>query len=116
MRDEYRRPEYAGLHQIDARCEGRRGEDQSAAAPARRQGPGAGPHQLLCPICLDRALAEDRYAYTAKGMAAKPRRSRKAGRAVRMHPVRLLLDLVPKLLVEQRALPGSGRTAAGHAL
>src|SRR5215475_11112806 len=33
-----------------------------------------------------------------------------------MHSLRLLLDLLPELLVEQRALPGAGRAAAGHAL
>ena len=30
-----------------------------------------------------------------------------------MHPLRLLLDLLPELLVEQRALSGSGSPAAG---
>ena len=49
-------------------------------------------------------------------MAAKPRRPRKARRALRMHSLRLLLDLLPELLVEQRAFPGSGGAAAGYAL
>src|SRR5215475_15889172 len=49
-------------------------------------------------------------------MAAEPRRPREARRTVRMHSVRLLLDLLPELLVEQRALFGTGRAAAGHAL
>lgn len=37
---------------------------------------------------------------------------REAGRSVRVHPVRLLLDLLPVLLVEPRQVPRSGRTAA----
>ena len=36
--------------------------------------------------------------------------------AVRMHPVRLLLDRVPELLVEPGAVPRAGRPAAGPAL
>ena len=39
-----------------------------------------------------------------------------ARRALRVHPLRLLLDLVPELLVEQRALPRSGGAAAGQPL
>ena len=37
----------------------------------------------------------------------------KARRALRMHPVRLLLDELPELLVEQRSLPGPRDPAAG---
>src|SRR5437868_14386817 len=33
-----------------------------------------------------------------------------------MHPVRLLLDLMPELLVERRPLSGAGRAAAGLSL
>ena len=36
-----------------------------------------------------------------------------ARRALRVHPVRLLLDLVPELLVERGPLPRPGRAAAG---
>ena len=43
-------------------------------------------------------------------------RPRQARRPVRMHPVRLLFDLVPELLVERRALPRPGRAAAGLSL
>ncbi len=35
---------------------------------------------------------------------------------LRMHPVRLLLDVLPKLLVEQRTLPRPRRAIAGHPL
>ena len=104
LRHEHRRPEHARLHQVDARRQGRRGEDQSAAAPAGGEGPGARSDQLLRPICLDRAVAEDHDADAAEGMEAEPRGPREARRPLRVHPLRLLLDLVPELLVEQRAL------------
>ena len=57
-----------------------------------------------------------RLADAAEGMAAEPRRPRKARRALRMHPVRLLLDLLPELLVERRALSRPGGAAAGLSL
>ena len=43
-------------------------------------------------------------------------RPREARRALRVHPVRLLLDLVPELLVERRALSRSRGAAAGRPL
>ena len=116
LRHEHRRPEHAGLHQVDARRERRRGQGQSAAAPACREGPGARPDQFLRAIRFDRAVAEDHDADAAEGMEAEPRGPRKARRPLRVHPVRLLLDLLPELLVEQRPLPGAGRAAAGDAL
>ena len=39
-------------------------------------------------------------ADAGEGMAAEPRGPRQARRALRVHPVRLLLDLMPELLVE----------------
>src|ERR1700720_2786773 len=33
-----------------------------------------------------------------------------------MHSLRLLFDVLPELLVEQRALPGAGRAAAGDTM
>ncbi len=50
---------------------------------------------------------------TPEGVAAGPRRPRQARRALRVHPVRLLLDLLPVVLVERRPLPRPGRAAAG---
>lgn len=41
---------------------------------------------------------------------------REARRPLRVHPVRLLLDLVPELLVEQRALSRTCRAAPGQPL
>ena len=44
--------------------------------------------------------------------SAKQRRPRKTGRFIRLRPVRLLLDQLPQLLVEQRALSGPCHFAA----
>ena len=48
---------------------------------ARRQGPGAGPHQFLRPASLDRALAEDGFADAGQGMEAEPRGPRRSSTA-----------------------------------
>ena len=48
-----------------------------------------------------------------QGMEAEPRRPAEARRPLRVHPVRLLLDLVPELLVERGALSRAGGAAAG---
>ena len=49
-------------------------------------------------------------------MAAVARRPREARRPLRVHPVRLLLHVVPVLLVERRPLPRPGGPAAGLSL
>ena len=43
-------------------------------------------------------------------------RTAKARRPLRVHSVRLLLDLLPELLVEQRPLPGAGSAPASEPL
>ena len=65
---------------------------------------------------VDRAMAQDRHANAAKGMAAEPRRSQQARRALRVHPVRLLLDRLSVLLVERRPLSRSCHPLAGRSL
>ena len=94
-----------------------RGPHLPAAAPAGDQGPRARPHDLLRPAPLDRAVAQDHDADAGEGMAAVASRPREARRALRVHPLRLLLDLVPVLLVERRALsrarPCCSRPIAG---
>ena len=50
---------------------------------------------------------------SGKGMEAEPRRAAKARRALRVHPLRMLHDIVSKLLVEFGPLSGAGRAAAG---
>jgi hypothetical protein len=67
-------------------------------------------------ICLDRAVAEDHDAGAAEGMETEPPGSREARRPLRMHPVRLLLDLVPELLVEFGSLSRPRCAPAGAAL
>src|SRR5271166_3093560 len=49
-------------------------------------------------------------------MEAELRRPAKARRALRVHPLCLLLDIVPELLVELRTLSRSGRAVAGATL
>ena len=56
--------------------------DLSLAASAGDQGPRARPHPFLRPAPLDRALAQDRYADAAEGMAAEPGGPRQARRAL----------------------------------
>jgi hypothetical protein len=51
----------------------------------------------------------ERRSAAGEGAAAEPARARRAQRPVRMHPVRVLLDVVPELLVE----PGQVRGPAG---
>src|SRR5262249_45228622 len=116
LRDEYRRPEHAGLHPLDGRGEIGTDQDQPAAASAGSQGPGAGPDEFLRAVCGDRAVAAHRKSDAAKGMEAEPRGPAETRRPLRMHPVRLLLDVMPELLVEQRALPWTRGPVAGSAL
>ena len=49
----------------------------------------------------------------AGGVAPVGGGPRQARRPLRVHPLRLLLDLLPQLLVERRAVPGPGDPAAG---
>ena len=92
------------------------GAHLSAAAYAGGEGPDPGSHEFLRAICLDRALAEDQDADAAEGMEAEPRGSREARRTLRMHSLRLLLDILPELLVERRPLSRPRRPVAGAAL
>ena len=94
VRDEHRRHQHAGLHQVHRRREGRH-QDLPAAAHAGGAGPGARPHRALRAARLDRAVAEvDQPAADARAPAVA-RGARQARRAVGVHPVLLLLDLVP---------------------
>jgi hypothetical protein len=88
--------------------------DLSAAAPHVKDLSLISP--ISRPAGVDPAVAADRLGHAAEGVEAEPRRAGKARRAVRVHPVRVLLDLVPELLVEQRALSRPGGAAAGLSL
>src|SRR5262249_54726214 len=115
MFDEYRRHQYAGLHQGNGRD--RRYQPPLSSSPyAGGEGPGPGSAELFRPACLDPALAADRLAHSAEGMEAEPRRPAKARRPLRMHPVRLLLDGMPELLVELGTLSRPGGAPAGAPL
>src|ERR1700674_3947790 len=64
-------------------------------------------------VPIDPALAADREPTAARPRAAAiGRRAREARRALGMHSVFLLHDLLPELLVEQRALFGAGGAVA----
>ena len=74
LRDEHRRHQHAGLHQVHRRGEGRH-QDLPAAAHAGGEGPGARPHRALRPARLDRAVAEDRPPSRRRASACSRRRS-----------------------------------------
>src|SRR5260221_2138908 len=109
LRHEHRRQKRSRVHQrLRGREEGH--QDLSAAAHASHQGSGPGSHQFLCSIRLDQTLAADPNACAAGwGAAAVEGGSGKGGSPLGVHTVRLLLDELPQLLVEQRALLGAGR-------
>ena len=67
---------------------------------------------FLRPARGDEALAGDRDHRAREGMAAVDRGPPQARRALRVHPLRLLLDRLPELLVERRPLPRPGGAAA----
>ena len=108
--------EHAGLHQGLRRSEGRR-EDLSAAAHAGGEGSRAGPHQFLRAVRRGEALAADAHAGAAGSRApAVEGRPGKDRPALGLHPVRLLFDLLPELLVEQRSIPRARGAAGGLSL
>src|SRR5262249_59847660 len=94
--DDHRWHKYARLHEGNGGHQGC-GEDLSVAAHAGGEGSGARSHQLLCPARRDRAMAADHLAHAAEGVETEPRRPSEARRALRMHPVRVLLDTLPEL-------------------
>jgi succinate dehydrogenase / fumarate reductase iron-sulfur subunit len=75
------------------------------------------PHQpVVKDLVPDLTNFYAQYASIEPWLKTEPRGPRKARRPLRVHSLRLLLDLLPELLVEQRALSWSGRIAAGDAL
>ncbi len=92
-------------------------QDLSAAAHGGGQGPGARPEPGLRAAPQRRALAQGRYAAAAgRGAAAEQGGAEQARRALGVHPVLLLHDVLPELLVERRPLSRPGRAAAGLSL
>ena len=76
LRDEHRRHQHAGLHQIHCRRQ-ERSAHLSAAASGSDQGSGARPDPLLCAVSRDRTLAEDRHTRARARASAVPRGPRK---------------------------------------
>ncbi len=73
------------------------------------QGPHPGLDQFLRTVRRHEALAADANAAAAGPRAAAIERGAGKGRSpLRMHTVRVLLDQLPELLVEQRSVPRSG--------
>ena len=111
--DEHRRAQHPGLHQGLGRV---LGTATISIAPL--------PHQpVVKDLVTDLTLFYAQYdsiqpylqsddARPGQGAAADAGRPRQAGRPVRVHPVRLLLDLLPELLVEPDEVPRPGRPAA----
>mmetsp|Transcript_32351 Transcript_32351/g.100887 ORF Transcript_32351/g.100887 Transcript_32351/m.100887 type:complete len:289 (+) Transcript_32351:285-1151(+) len=105
------RPRLPALHRAQ-----RQGDRDPAAAPhLRGEGLGARSHQLLQPIQVHRAVAEaqGREAEGRQGVLPEQGGPRQARRHVRVHPLRLLHDLLPVVLVEPRVLLGPRRVDAG---
>src|SRR5581483_617298 len=102
-----------GLHQGTARPARRRRQDLSVAAHARGEGSGARPHAFLRAVRLDQAVAAHAERTAGPRAPAIAGRAQETGWAVRMHPVRVLFDLVSELLVESRSLSRPRGAAAG---
>ncbi len=68
---------------------------------------------ILQAVRLDQALPDQRHAAAREGAAAVAGGPRRARRPVRVHPVRVLLDLVPVVLVEPGQVRRTRRAAAG---
>ena len=111
LRDEHGRHERPRLHDRDRGAEGR-SADHPAAAHGRGQGPRPRPHPCLCPICADPAVAEDVEPGAVARAAAVARGPREARWPLRVHPVLLLLDQLPELLVELRQVPRARRSCS----
>ena len=117
LRDEHRGAERPRVHQHDRGLRRRR-RRPPAAAPAGGQGPRSGHDALLRPACVDQAV-DARRAASRAGSGATPVEggAREARRALRMHPVRVLLHELPELLggtaTATSARPSSSRPTAG---
>ena len=80
--------------------------------PAGDPRPHRGHDPVLQAVPLDQAVPRQRHAAAGARAPAVARGPRGAQRALRMHPVRVLLDGVPVVLVE----PGQVRRSGGAAL
>ncbi|MQM23510.1 hypothetical protein Taro_056575, partial [Colocasia esculenta] len=86
---------------------GRPHDDHAAVAHVRHEGSGGGHDQLIRAV-QERGAVAEAQGLTARAWQGDPLEKEgpgKAGRHVRVHPLRLLQYLLPQLLVESRALP-----------
>src|SRR5690606_22880618 len=94
--------------------QGRDGKDLPVAAHAGRQGSRSGSDALLRAVRVDRAVAEDEDSAAVRPRAPAVERGSGAHQyAVGVHPLRVLLRIVPDLLVDPLALSLSRVAAAG---
>src|ERR1700720_2676408 len=107
LRDEPRREETARLSDANGRPEERDESDNTAAAYAGAEGSHPRPFRAVRAVRADRALAAKRPAAARSGAPPVAGRARQARRLVGVHPVLLLLDLLPELLVEPGQVPRS---------
>ena len=113
LRHEHRRAQHAGLHPRLGGGPGQGRADQPAAAPAGGQGPDPRPDACSTPSTPRSSPGcTPTTPEPQKEWRQSPGGPREAGRPLRVHPLRLLLDLVPQLLVERREVPGPGDPAA----
>ncbi len=116
LRDEHHRAQHARVHARHRRLQRGPDQDLSAAPHAGAQGPGAGSHELLRPARRHRALAADADRRARDRVAPDARRAQQARRSLRVHPLRLLYDVVPELLVERGPVPRPCGPAPGLSL
>src|SRR5258705_12015828 len=83
-----------------------------AAPYAGPQGPHPRSQRAVRPVRVDRAMAAVRSIAAGSRTPAIPRGSRQARRHVGMHPLLLLLHIMPKLLVEPGQISWSFDPAA----
>src|SRR5439155_131532 len=84
-----------------------------AAGPARDPRPDRRRDPVLQAIPLDQAVRDQRRAAARARAAAVARGARAPERPLRVHPVRVLLDFVPVVLVEPGQVRRPGGPAAG---
>lgn len=78
-----------------------------------RQRPRTRPHAILQAIQVHRALVKERQSARKGRIPPESRGQEEAGRDVRVHFVRVLLDELPQLLVEPGRIPRPGGAHAG---
>ena len=86
--------------------------NHAASSPAGAQGSGGRPDRTLRSVRIGRTVAAVRHGPAGSRAPAVPGGSSQARWVVGVHPVFLLLDLVPELLVESGPLSRSVHSAA----